>query len=59
VVPRYAGIARDFFCIEFYVDPALCGIPLDHDPALCHIVWEHDQNGKARDQLIKLASHAV
>jgi hypothetical protein len=25
-----------------YVDPALCGIALDHDPALCGIARDHD-----------------
>jgi hypothetical protein len=66
--PALCGKARDLFCINFYVDPVLCSTALNHDPALCGIAQDHDpalcriaqdQNGIAREQLIKLWSHAV
>jgi hypothetical protein len=62
VVPRCAGIERDFLYWILHVDPALFDIALDHDPLLFHIaLWgiAWDQNGVALYQLIKLWSHAV
>jgi hypothetical protein len=60
---------------NFYVDPALCSIALNHDPAPCRIAGDQDpelsciardqnrialhQNRIALDQSAKIWSHAV
>jgi hypothetical protein len=57
-MPHRAGICIEFLCT---VDPALCGIALDHDPPLCRIALDLDPAlcGVALDKSIKLGSHAV